>query len=326
MRRGRVRARRCALGAHVSAVWLLSLACSGSHRPAERATASTAAQDSAGGRSAESANEGCGPLPAASSDGGHVAADALTWCVLEDASLHCESATGGSVTVPATDLVQGFASLTRVCGVDRSRRLWCAPWSHPEAWSVILEEVDAAAGTLVNGCALVEGDLRCFDMSARGAVEYCCDGIVQVTHVGDLVEVAGSPFGHICAARATGEVLCWGGLTGVDGDGVGAWTVADARVVASDSPLASIVAVGRDAFCGRDREGATRCWGSGPVPCLGVDAASAVAGGHEPEAYWRARLISLPGPMNGTFDYGCIVERDGTLHCTAGAPLGCEAP
>jgi hypothetical protein len=128
-------------------------------------------------------------------------------------------------------------------------------------------------------------------VSCQGQSGYLGDGTsssspgapVAVVGLTNAVDLATSPLGsHSCAARATGQVVCWG--RGAEGQlGGGGLASATAPVTAQGVAGAVSVAAGAYGSCAALADGRVFCWGQGygavPVAIAGVNDAVQVTGG-----------------------------------------------
>jgi len=145
------------------------------------------------------------------------------------------------------------------------------------------------------GCALI-----CVD----GA---CVDGISDLR----------AGFGHTCALRASGNVVCWGdNREGELGDGT--MTPRTTPTIVPVADIASIDTSGRPWSCAVERAGGVLCWGSNDRGALGTGAESPA-------------VVPMPGPVLGIADavqvgagswHGCVVRATGAIVCWGFGALG----
>ncbi len=125
------------------------------------------------------------------------------------------------VEFPAGDLKAFDTALNVACGLRRDGTLTCRRWERGAGWSD--EEVPADLGPLdafavsdEHACGLRAGRVRCWGEDEQGQVGADVPDEETTAAVGPPGGVAGLSAGeyHTCARLGSGEVWCWGTLTG----------------------------------------------------------------------------------------------------------------
>jgi len=144
------------------------------------------------------------------------------------------------------------------------------------------DHVQQVAVALTATCAVkVSGTVYCWGYGSSGQLGNGTVNVVtqdtpaQVPGISDALQLAAG-FGHFCALRANGQVLCWG-ENGVGQTGSGSTAlvqptptpvvgIADAVAVGAS---ASVTPGGGDSTCALHANGSVSCWGDGAFGQLG---------------------------------------------------------
>lgn len=170
-----------------------------------------------------------------------------------------------------------------------------------------------------HGCALTDGDVRCFGDANLGRLGARSDGVIEVPNVVDL-EVGSE---HTCVLDASGRVLCWGharaSVLGSPEGGLVECSVGEYSSFCGLTPTSPrslppsrALSVGNLRSCVITTAGTVLCWGTwsgrgidtfrcdretchgAPASVRGVDDAVAIATG---------------GSVT------CVIDGDGAVHC-----------
>lgn len=181
----------------------------------------------------------------------------------------------------------------------------------------IADAVQVVAGGKQTCARLAGGTVRCWGGNVIGQL----GAGLSVDHTGnpsavvgldDAIDVASGEY-HMCAARATGRVVCWGdGSRGQLGNGRSGDSPVPVDVVALDDA----VAVGAFMLhsCAIRASGAVACWGFGEGGQLGYGGTADL---DEPVAV--GPIDGTPVTLAGGSNHTCVSTDAGALFCWGGA-------
>jgi alpha-tubulin suppressor-like RCC1 family protein len=254
-----------------------------------------------------------------------VAAGYMDSCaLLGDASVACwgSARTGGQLTTsgsPIPSAVPGLGDATQIasnylhsCARRASGQITCwgrdvtsgssAPVPVPVTVADLNDATSVGVG-IIHSCALrTTGEVVCWGFNSDGQLGSGAgtpspsSAPVSVADVHNAVGIAVGGF-HGCALRATGEVVCWGGISGQKS------TNAFTPIAIAGLTNATSIAAGENHTCALRAGGGVVCWGNGadgrlgagsladadtPVSVLGLTDAVSIAAGYEHSCAIRA--------------------------------------
>jgi alpha-tubulin suppressor-like RCC1 family protein len=280
--------------------------------------------------------------------GGQIAAGYRHTCAVDaSGAAHCWGKLGGGAQTMQTAARSGIEAFWDVgagshhsCALTKEGAVYC--WGdneygqvgphagraaeEPVRLSEELRFIDIAVGA-EHTCALTyDSAVYCWGANDHGqlgdgTLDERSEPVRVDSNTQDFVDVTAGGF-HTCAAKATGEVLCWG--ANILGQ-AGQEEVDDVLTpTAVDAPEALIfVEAGANHTCGVTGAGLAYCWGNNSYGQLGDETRIST---HEPEQVIAdVEFLALSAGTTHT----CAIAQDGHLYCwgsNADGQLGADGP
>ena len=207
------------------------------------------------------------------------------------------------------DAIQVVVGPSNTCAVRRSGRLTC--WGlgfTPTPTDVVgLAGVTQAAIAATRICALASGRVSC--ASRAGA-----DPVGAFVDMGlDSIRQIGAGNGQACAVRSDGTLFCWGS-NNAGQLGIGQPSNPLEEPEGSLASNVAEVAPGGETTCVRLNDGATQCFGAGPLGSRAAPLSSSTP----------QQVVNLPEPIRivSASNSRCALLSDQSVRCWGGTPVG----
>ncbi|HEY2405269.1 MAG TPA: hypothetical protein VGI10_04665, partial [Polyangiaceae bacterium] len=267
------------------------------------------------------------------------AGQTLSCAVLTDGTVDCwgsfaNAGANSNVAVPVAG-VSGAVAISigggQVCALLASGGASCWTVSFQAPTPATVNGLSGAIGITVGGtwaCALISnGHVQCWGNDDSGQFGEAPQSSLSqptptnVPGITDAVALSGSNTGHhVCAVRATGNVVCWGqNRAGDIGDGSNPTNQIEPVTTVIDAPghaltgAVGIVAGMIQHTCAVLSNGTVECWGDGGLGQLGAGAATTQL--LNPSASAAAFGITNAVSVSAGDNFSCALLADGRAMC-----------